>query len=63
MPRSRACANDGDHFSEPYVRFAPITTELPRRSGPPLGARNRREQVQQIWSLLDHLIGAGKEHW
>src|SRR5262245_65806898 len=41
-----------------YVRFAPIATELPCRSNPPLRARSGCEQSQQIASLFDHLVGS-----
>jgi len=42
-----------------YVRFALIATELPCRSNPPLRAKSRPEQVQQI--LFDNHVGLDQE--
>jgi hypothetical protein len=42
-----------------YVRFALFATKLSRRSGPPLRAWSRREQMQHRAALIHRLASAG----
>jgi hypothetical protein len=44
-----------------HVRFAPKADKSADISLSPLSANSRREQVQQIPQLLDHLVGAGEQ--
>jgi hypothetical protein len=44
--------------SNRHVSFAP---ESGPERGRRLGAKNRREQLQQISTLFDHFVGAGEQ--
>jgi hypothetical protein len=44
-----------------HVSFAPESGPERGRRGSRLGAKNCREQLQQISTLFDHFVGAGEQ--